>query len=174
MKEVCFERVKVHFDGITVENIKETLNVEIKPGYGAGTRLVFPGRGDEVNGALPSDLIISLRVAADENFKRCGNDLIFIHKLPLVDALQPKPFNVKTLDGRILALNPPQVVSPQTRIPIEGEGMPLAQTGDILADVSAQILPVSAQKKGCLYVEFEICFPHRILQTHKETILSAL
>jgi len=163
MKEVTFERTKVHFDGTTVETIKETLNIEIKPGFGPQTRLVFPGRGDELNGALPSDLIISLRQTADEHFKRQGNDLIYIHKLSLVDALQPKPFHVKTLDGRCLALNPPQVVSPQTRIPIADEGMPLCQTGNVVADVSAQILPVKGQAKGCLYVEFDIQFPQRIL-----------
>ena len=61
MKEVTFERTKVHFDGQTVEQVKETLNIEIKPGYGPHTKLVYPGRGDEVNGAMPSDLVISLK-----------------------------------------------------------------------------------------------------------------
>jgi DnaJ family protein B protein 4 len=117
--------------------VKETLSIEIKPGNGPNTRFVYPGKGDEANGALPSDLIVTVKQLPDASYKRCGNDLIYTHNLPLTDALEPKPFHVTTLDGRTLALNPPQVVSPQTRIPIAGEGMPLMQTGDLVPDLAA-------------------------------------
>jgi DnaJ-class molecular chaperone len=112
-KELKYERAVISFDGEVSENkTKETLKVEVKPGFGSHTTLVFPGAGDERYGAHPSDLIVNIEQVANDSFRRNGDNLIYTHKIQLVDALSPKPFHVTTLDSRTLALVPPQVVSP--------------------------------------------------------------
>jgi len=135
---------------------------------------VYPGLGDERYGAHRSDLIVTIEQVAHDKFKRDGNDLIYTHKIQLVDALSPKPFHVTTLDSRTLALVPPQVVSPQTKMEMANEGMPGSNSGDIVIDTKAQLASVQNQAKGKLFICFDIEFPQRILQHHKETILGAL
>jgi DnaJ family protein B protein 4 len=87
---------------------------------------------------------VNIEQVAHDKFKRDGNNLIYTHKIQLVDALSPKPFHVTTLDSRTLALVPPQVVSPQTKIEIENEGMPGCFTGDIFQDTKAKLGPVQS------------------------------
>lgn len=87
-------------------------------------------------------MIVNIAQAANDKFKRDGNNLIYTHKIQLVDALSPKPFHVTTLDSRTLALVPPQVVSPQTKMEVECEGMPCMDTGNIIMDTKAQLGPV--------------------------------
>ena len=116
---------------------RETLRIEIKPGYSTATRLVFPGKGHEADGAFPSDLIITLKEVTCDNFRREGDDLVYVHKVTLIDALEPKPFHIMTLDSRTLALTPPEVVTPQSTICLPNEGMPVTQTGDVFTDAKA-------------------------------------
>ena len=60
-KELNYERSTISYDGEVNENKqKETKTIEIKPGFGTDTRIVFPGAGDERYGALPSDLIVNI------------------------------------------------------------------------------------------------------------------
>ena len=175
MKEISYKRTRIQYDGKEVETEeKESLNIEIKPGFSTATRLVFPCKGNETDGAFPSDLIISLKESENANFRREGNDLIYVHKVSLIDALEPKPFHINTLDSRVLALTPPQVVTPQSTIVLAGEGMPNAQSGDVFIDAKAGLTAVCNQAKGDLRIEFDIAFPERIITEHKQTILTAL
>jgi DnaJ-class molecular chaperone len=167
MKEVSYKRTRIQYDGQVVQTEDlESLNIEIKSGYSTATRLVFPGKGHEADGAFPSDLIITLKESANSNFRREGNDLIYVHKLSLIDALEPKPFHICTLDSRTLALTPPQVVTPQSTIVLAGEGMPNAQSGDVFIDAKAGLHAVCNQAKGNLRIEFDIEFPERIISQH--------
>lgn len=175
MKEVQYKRTRIQYDGCVVETEDmESLHIEIKPGYSTETRLVFPCKGHEADGAFPSDLIISLKESFNQNFRREGNDLIYVHKISLIDALEPKPFHITTLDSRTLALSPPQVVTPQSTIVLANEGMPNAQSGDIFLDAKSQLSAVCNLAKGNLRIEFDIEFPERIISEHKQTILTAL
>jgi len=68
------------------------------------------------------------------NYVRKGDDLIYTHKLALVDALQPTPITVTTLDSRSVFVTPGEIVTPQTRLEVAGEGMPRGKTGDLVFD----------------------------------------
>ena len=72
-----------------------------------------------------------------------GNDLIYIHTLPLEDALCSRPITVKTLDGRTINVNLDIMITPQTVHIVPGEGMP-KQDGS---------------GRGDLHIKFNITFP---------------
>lgn len=69
---------------------------------------MFKGLGHEQFGFPRSSLKIKL--AAQEHadsacFSRKGDDLIYTHKLSLVDALSCVPIQFETMDGRRINLN---------------------------------------------------------------------
>jgi DnaJ-class molecular chaperone len=49
-----------------------------------------------------SELILKIVTKSCKGFKREGNDLIYTMKMSLLSALTAKPFQIETLDGRIL------------------------------------------------------------------------
>jgi DnaJ-class molecular chaperone len=59
--------------------------------------------------------------------------------ITLKDALAPQALKIKTLDGRTLAVTPNEVITPQSKFVIENEGMPRAQTGEIVIDTQTHI-----------------------------------
>lgn len=62
-----------------------------------------------------------------------------MHTCSLVEALELKAFTVQTLDSRVLAVTPTEVVTPQTELRIKGEGMPCCESGDIVIDTKTQL-----------------------------------
>ena len=123
--------------------------VEIKPGFDTDTVLSFPSKGNEAPASKQSALKVKFNLNNEVaghpvNFKRKGNDLFYIHSLPLEDALMSIPFSIRTLDGRTINVNLDEMITPQTVHLIPGEGMPIVgQPG----------------KKGDLHVKFNIAFP---------------
>jgi DnaJ-class molecular chaperone len=135
LKKVEYQKMKAQalVDNAVVVN--KTLTIEVKPGYGEQTTLRFPEHGHESFGAKPSDLIIKFKLNQDATqFSRHGDDLVYVHTCTLLEALELKPFQLQTLDSRILALSPTETLTPQTELRIAGEGMPRFETGDIVVD----------------------------------------
>ena len=85
-----------------------------------------------------------------------------------------QPVAIDTLDNRKVFVAPESVVTPQTELRVKGEGMPLAQTGDIVVDTTTQLKPLDDQPKGDLVVKFNILFPKRILNEHRQAMIQAL
>ena len=130
--------------------------------------------GHEAFGAINSDLIVKFDQKALANYERKGNDLIFIHTLDLVDALQCKPIAVSTLDNRKVFISPTDVITPQSEVRVAGEGMPCAEEGDSVKDTKIQLMHHSTRPKGDLVVKFNIVFPTRITTENRNTMLEAL
>ncbi len=107
-------------------------------------------------------------------FTREGDDLVYFENVTLLEALSPKPVQIKTLDGRTLSVTPNELVTPQTKLVVQNEGMPLAPTGEIVIDTQESIKTVTQRQKGNLVVRFNVKFPQKILSHHKQTILDAL
>jgi DnaJ-class molecular chaperone len=83
--------------------------VNIKPGWKKGTKITFPGEGDEAPGMLPADVIFVLVQHPHDHFVREGSDLVFTARVSLADALADCIIEIPTLDGRILSLPCPEV-----------------------------------------------------------------
>jgi len=97
-----------------------------------------------------------------------GKDLVYSHNISLVEALRSEPVEINTLDDRKLIITMDEIISPQTIKLIKGEGMPIYNKAD----------PVQAllfrEKRGDLYIKFDISFPKFIDPEKKEEIISLL
>ncbi|CAM9824738.1 unnamed protein product [Ectocarpus fasciculatus] len=120
------------------------LTVAVKPGWKKGTKITFPGEGDEGAGVLPADVVLVVAERPHEYFSREGNDLIYTSMLSLADALTDCIIEVPTLDGRVLRLPCPEVVSPGYERRLEGEGMPISK---------------NPGSRGDLLIRFKLVFP---------------
>jgi DnaJ-class molecular chaperone len=105
-----------------------------------------------------SDLFVKFKMVPGEDahsclFKRQGAfDLIYTHKTNMVDVIQCKPVAFKTLDGRCLNIAVDQVMSPNTCMNVEGEGMPI---------INEKVTQTACQK-GSLFILFDVEFPKHL------------
>ena len=53
----------------------QTLEIKVQPGWKDGTKITFPGKGDEVPGRPPADLVFVVKQLPHPLFERKGNDL---------------------------------------------------------------------------------------------------
>ena len=63
----------------------KVLEINVKPGWKAGTKVTFQGDGDEDEQHAAGDIIFKISEKLHPVFKRDGNDLVYTHKLPLRD-----------------------------------------------------------------------------------------
>lgn len=137
--------------------------------------LRFPHLGNRTYGAEASDVVVKFKFSPlSGGFTREGDDLVYCENVTLLEAFTPKPVSIKTLDGRTLSVTPNELITPQTRLVVENEGMPHSPSGEVVVDTKEYIKTVSNRQKGNLIVRFNIKFPQKILTHHKETILGAL
>ena len=73
--------------------------IVITPGMGEDTVIKFPFEGHERFARERSELIVKLVLLPSKKFKRKGNDLIYTHKLSLLDSLKAVPVHFNSIDG---------------------------------------------------------------------------
>lgn len=115
---------EVQHDGNTVCKINKQSSVQVDPGMGEHTTLTFKGKGNQCPKQANSNLVIKFKQIENKHFRRSGDDLILTVPISFADALNFKPVQVRTLDGRSLTQCFDELVSPQTVRAIAGEGMP--------------------------------------------------
>ena len=138
---------------------EEVLSIEVKPGWKAGTKVRFEGKGDERPGARAGDIVFVIEEKPHERFKREGNNLVHTAKVSLADALCGPTVEVETLDHRKLAVSVSGVATPTATKVVKGEGMPLSK---------------DPKSKGDLHVRFEIRFPGKLGDEEKALVRRAL
>jgi len=132
------------------------LIVEIRPGWKAGTRITFPGVGDQLPNRRPGDVIFVLREKPHPFFRREGCDLRFTAGISLAEALGGAQLEVPTLQGESLHLcTKGEVISQNSTRRFPGQGLP-HQVNDWC--------------RGDLVVDFSIKFP----ETISEAVISSL
>uniref|UniRef100_A0A0D3GZM0 J domain-containing protein n=1 Tax=Oryza barthii TaxID=65489 RepID=A0A0D3GZM0_9ORYZ len=89
----------------------EILSIEVKPGWKKGTKITFPGKGNQQWSQLPADLVFVVDEKPHDVYCRDGNDLVAEARVTLADALGGTVLVLATLDGRELLV----------------EGMPIAR-----------------------------------------------
>lgn len=94
LKKIEFDRDQLQFDGKTTRLQHNELNVEVKPGYSEQTVLTFPNLGNEAYAHRASRLLIKFRQAPHSNYRRNGNDLIYVHQITLEQALLSEPVQI--------------------------------------------------------------------------------
>ena len=170
LKKVQYSRSILLHDGKTTRQQKEELQVEVKAGTSEATILSYVTKGNEAYGHKPSALVIRFKQIAHSNYRRKDNDLIYTQSITLEQALQSQPVKIKALDGRNIIATIDEIITPQTVKLIEGEGMPITQdpVTDALNHIRTQL------PRGNLYIRFDIEFPKKISNSHKQSLITIL
>ncbi|KAI4328362.1 hypothetical protein L6164_020720 [Bauhinia variegata] len=139
-----------------LNTVEESLKIDIQPGWKKGTKITFPEKGHQEPGTTaPGDLIFVVDEKPHAFFKRDGNDLVFVQKILLLEALTGKTLNLTTLDGRNLTIQVTDIVKPDYEMVIPNEGMPIAK---------------KPGKKGKLKIKFDVMFPSRLTTQQKHDV----
>jgi DnaJ-class molecular chaperone len=155
------KKMKIKRKSTTLARDEEkTLEVEVKPGWKAGTKITFNGEGDEIgNSGRAQDVVFVIRQKTHTTFTRDGSNLCFHARIPLVDALTGFKVDVHTLDNRILRVNVRDMVTPNYTKVVNGEGMPSSK---------------SPGSKGDLVMTFDVVYPQNISDDQKAKLKEAL
>ena len=167
VKHIKYKRRVIGVDFRTTEEKEAAVDVEIFRGYDKHTVIPYKGMGNQSPGMKNSDLIVHIKEKKHKCFQRVNtNDLIYVHKIDLAQALNSEPVKFTTLDGRKLAISIDEIISPSTVKVVPGEGMPIFQNEMNVRDLNI--------RKGDLYIKFDIKFPEYIDPTKKIEITSLL
>jgi DnaJ family protein B protein 4 len=137
----------------------KVLTINIKPGWKAGTKILFKNEGDVMDNGQTQDIVFIVEEKPHDVFKREGDNLRMVVKLTLVEALTGFSKTITTLDGRKLKVNNTNSViqtGQESRVP--NEGMPNSKTG----------------QKGDLFVKYDVVFPTSLTAEQKDGIKTLL
>lgn len=144
-KKMQISRIKLNARG---EPRKETklLDIEIKPGWKAGTKITFPKEGDEAPHRIPADIVFIIRDKPHTLFRREGSDIHYTAHITLKQALCGATLQLPQLQGPPLVFNSAngEILKPQTVKRINERGLPH---------------PKNPSQRGAFCVHFEIEFP---------------
>lgn len=139
---------------------EKMLNITVKPGWKAGTKITFQREGDQVPGKIPADIIFIIRDKPHVTFKREGSDIRYSAKVTLKQALCGTTIRVPTLSSETIALNTAgEVLKPNTVKRIQGKGLPF---------------PKEPSRKGDLLIAFDIKFPDNLTESAKQILVDLL
>uniref|UniRef100_A0A182M652 J domain-containing protein n=1 Tax=Anopheles culicifacies TaxID=139723 RepID=A0A182M652_9DIPT len=135
---------------------EKILNINVKPGWKAGTKITFPREGDQIPGKVPADIVFIIRDKPHPHFKREGSDIKYTAKVSLRQALCGTVVNVPTLSGETLTISTVgEVVKPHTVKRLQHRGLPF---------------PKEPSRKGDLVVGFDILFPDQVSASTREIL----
>eukprot|EP01062_Namystynia_karyoxenos_P061687 TRINITY_DN5410_c0_g1_i1.p1 TRINITY_DN5410_c0_g1~~TRINITY_DN5410_c0_g1_i1.p1 ORF type:complete len:354 (+),score=104.60 TRINITY_DN5410_c0_g1_i1:113-1174(+) len=106
----------------------KVVEIEVKPGYKAGTKVTFAGEGDEDPSTSPGDVVFVIAEKPHERFQRSGNDLVYSAQLRQADV--GRPLRIEMLDGQPLEVPTHGIRSGDQRV-VSGVGMPTRSQGRV-------------------------------------------
>ena len=140
----------------TVEEEK-VVEIEVRAGWKAGTKITFERMGDEKPGRVAADLVFVVTEKKHERFERRGDNLLFRASVRLREALVGGEVRLKHLDERAVRVPFKGPIRPGHQQIVAGEGMPVAKTPG---------------KRGDLIVEFDVVWPEEISEEAREKLSS--
>ncbi|KAG0677565.1 Molecular chaperone (DnaJ super), partial [Kluyveromyces marxianus] len=116
---------------------KKQIDIQLKPGWKAGTKITFKGEGDynpRTGGRQTMQFV--LQENPHEFFTREDNNLVYTLPLSFKESLLGFSKQVKTIDGRTIPITRSQPIQPTQTSTYPGQGMPLpknpSQRGDLI------------------------------------------
>lgn len=82
-KKMKISRKRLNADGRTTRTEDKILAVDIKRGWKEGTKITFPGEGDETPSNIPADVVFVVKDKPHAVFRRDGSDIIYPAKISL-------------------------------------------------------------------------------------------
>eukprot|EP00428_Durinskia_dybowskii_P028460 CAMPEP_0170236438 /NCGR_PEP_ID=MMETSP0116_2-20130129/17965_1 /TAXON_ID=400756 /ORGANISM="Durinskia baltica, Strain CSIRO CS-38" /LENGTH=318 /DNA_ID=CAMNT_0010487233 /DNA_START=51 /DNA_END=1004 /DNA_ORIENTATION=+ len=150
------KKMKVTRTSSTLKRQPEmVLEVNVKAGWKAGTKVTFQREGDELGSSgVAQDVVFVIREKRHSVFRREGSNLLHHRQIPLVDALCGFKFDLPHLEpDRILRVTVNDVVTPSYTKVVKGKGMPSSKDPDT---------------KGDVVVTFDIVYPKAVEPEAKE------
>lgn len=159
-KKMKISKMVVQPDG-SARKEEKILQINVKPGWKAGTKITFPKEGDQIPGKVPADIVFIIRDKPHVSFKREGSDIKYTAKITLKEALcATGQLKVPTLMGDVLPINiQNEVIKPSTTKRLQGRGLPF---------------PKEPSRRGDLIVNFDITFPDNLSKNAREILLDVL
>ncbi len=132
------------------------IRVKIAAGVEDGSQIRLSGQGQpSPYGGRNGDLIITVRVMADKDYKRVGNDIHSSIEISFVEAIKGCKQKVKTLT-RTVALTIPPGTQPGTKMRLKGMGLAVDnQTGDQYVEIKVTIPTTLTDDQKRLLDEWE-------------------
>lgn len=159
VKKMKISKMVMAQDG-TARKEEKVLNINVKPGWKAGTKITFPKEGDQIPGKVPADIVFIIRDKPHSHFKREGSDIKYTSKITLRQSLCGTVVKVPTLSGEVLSISTHgEIVKPNTVKRLAGRGLPF---------------PKEPSRKGDLLVAFDIQFPQQLNQNAKDILADLL
>jgi DnaJ-class molecular chaperone len=93
-------------------------------GIRAGSVITLKGKGNVRDGRTQGDVLVKILEAPHKSFTRFGDDLGVVVPITLTDALAGTHCKVETIERRILPVQIDEIVHPNFRRVISGEGLP--------------------------------------------------
>ncbi|KAK4412443.1 DnaJ protein ERDJ3B [Sesamum alatum] len=152
------EQVCEQCPNVKYEREGDFITVDIEKGMQDGQEVVFYEDGEPIIDGEAGDLKFRIRTAPHDRFRREGNDLHTTVTITLVQALVGFEKTIKHLDEHLVDISSKGITKPKEVRKFKGEGMPLHYSN----------------KKGDLYVTFEILFPTSLTEDQKTKIKDVL
>lgn len=141
---------------ISIGETGKKLKVKVPRGIRDGGKIRLTGQGQPgIHGGRNGDLIITVRVMADKQFERKGNDIFTHTTISFKDAILGCKVNVKTLT-KTISLKVPPGTQPGTKMRLKGQGLSVSGVqGDQYVEIRVSIPTTLTDKQRKLLEEWE-------------------
>lgn len=82
-KHVKITRSRLNPDSRSLRSEEKVLNVVVKKGWRAGTKITFPREGDETPNSTPADITFVLRDKEHTQYRRDGSNIVYTAQITL-------------------------------------------------------------------------------------------
>lgn len=152
----CVKKLKINRKNSTGTREAKVLEVNIKPGWKAGTKITFKNEGDyQAECQARQTIQFVLEEKPHPVFTRDGNDLKAVIPLSFKESLCGFDKDLTTIDGRRIPLSRSSPVQPSSVNTFPGLGMPISK---------------SPGQRGDLHVSYKIDYPHYLTPEQKSVI----
>jgi len=128
---------------------EQSVNLQLPKGVENNTTIKFPSLGDDYQSNLPrGDLLVRVKIRPHSKYQRDGANLHSIERVNVFDLMIGCKKNIRTLEGRNLAISIPKGTQPGTVLSISEQGLPTrgGGRGNIYLNIQADIPKVSNQE----------------------------
>lgn len=80
---------------------EEVISINIPGGVAEGMQLSMSGKGNEIPGGIPGDLLIVIEEVEENTFQRDGNNVIYDLYISFIDAALGASVEVPTIEGKV-------------------------------------------------------------------------
>ncbi|WP_144607368.1 molecular chaperone DnaJ [Algoriphagus algorifonticola] len=132
---------------------EEVISINIPGGVAEGMQLSMSGKGNEIPGGIPGDLLIVIEEVEDNTLQRDGNNVIYDLYISFLDATLGASVEVPTIDGKV-------------KIKID----PGTQSGKMLRLKGKGIKDINGYTKGDQLIMVNVWTPTQLSKEERQTL----